>query len=242
MVKLAFDINRVARFDDPCEMPSYTVAEAAHYLSIPPKTIKNWVVGYDYKTNKGKQRFQPVINLTDKSTLLLSFYNLAEAHVLRGLRTNDKIPLQHIRRALDYVCRKYGWKRPLIQEEFRTDGVSLFVEKLGTLVDASATGQLIMPDVVKAHLKRIDWEDDLAVRLYPFTRLNAYLESPRLIVIDPRLSYGRPIVKSMGVTTATLAERYKAGDSMEKLSRDYGGSKRDIEEALRCELQIGTAA
>ena len=34
----------------------------------------------------------------------------------------------------------------------------------------------------------------------------------------------------------------KAGDSVDTLSEDYGCASLDIEEALRCELQLRTAA
>jgi hypothetical protein len=42
-----------------------------------------------------------------------------------------------IRRALGYVKREYKWMQPLIEAGFKTDGVNLFVEEVGTLVNAS---------------------------------------------------------------------------------------------------------
>ncbi len=243
MPKLAFDIKKLSRYEDPREMPSYTIAEAAHYLSIPLTTVRAWVKGTSYNDSAGRRRkFKRVIALPDRTHALMSFFNLAEAHVLRALRTNHKIQLQHVRKALDYVCREFGWKRPLIHEGFKTDGVSLFVERLGQLVDASAEGQVVMPEVMDAHLKRLDWRDDLAARLHPFTRENANGKSPRSIVIDPNQSFGRPVIASIGITTNVVAERYRAGDSIAKLVRDYGGPQSHIEEAIRCELQMEAAA
>jgi uncharacterized protein (DUF433 family) len=239
---LKFDVKRLARYDDPREMPAYTVAEAAHYLSIPKATVSSWVRGRTYPVADGsRKRFHSVIDLPDRKLGLLSFYNLAEAHILRALRTSYKIRLPHIRKALSYVRKECGWDRPLIQAQFKTDGVSLFVNQLGKLVDAAAQGQLVMAEIL-THLDRIDWENHLAVRIYPFTRVASEELSPRSVVIDPLRAFGRPLLDKLGVTTSVIAERYKAGDSIELLMRDYGGSQVDIQEAIRCELQIATAA
>ena len=241
MAKLGFKVDRIARISDVREMPVYTISEAAHYLCIPMATIGAWVRGTTYTTGGATKRFHRVIELPDKSVGLLSFYNLAEAHVLRALRTEYEIPLPVIRTALDYVRKEFGWQRPLIQEQFRTDGVRLFVERLGKVVDTSRPEQGLLP-LLTEYLDRIEWEDEFAARLYPFTRIVRDKDAPRAIMIDPTRSFGRPVLDRLGVTTNVIAERYKAGDSIVKLLEEYGGSQTDIEEAIRCELHIGIAA
>src|SRR5215212_8982236 len=91
--------------DDPRNVPAYTIPEAAHYLCMPRATLRAWVCG-----QKG---FERVIDLPLPEEHLLSFYNLAEAHVLRAFRTKHAVPLPAIRRAIDYVKKKLGWSRPL---------------------------------------------------------------------------------------------------------------------------------
>jgi uncharacterized protein (DUF433 family) len=241
MAKLGFKIDRIVGIHDIREMPVYSIAEAAHYLCIPKATVGAWVRGTTYTTTTGTKRFRRVIELPDRSARLLSFFNLAEAHVLRALRTDYNIPLPVIRAALDYVRKEFGWERPLIQEQFRTDGVTLFVERLGNVVDVMRPDQSLLP-LLTDYLSRIEWEDQFAARLYPFTRVIRGENSPRAIVIDPARSFGRPILDRLGVTTNVVAERYKAGDSIAKLIEEYGGSQTDIEEAIRCELHIGIAA
>ena len=95
--------------------------------------------------------------------------------------------------------------------------------------------------VVMAHMERIEWVDELAARLYPFTRLHGD-NSPRTFFIDPRFSFGRPILRESRVTTAVIAERYKAGDSIDDFAQDYGCSRLEIEEGVRCELRLDAAA
>jgi len=160
--------------------------------------------------------------------------------VLRALRTKHAIKLPYIRKALDFVKVQFGWNRPLIQQEFKTDGVRLFIEKLDNLVEASAGGQIVMREVM-VHLERLEWENNLVARLYPFTRPNP-LDAPKSVIIDPKFAFGRPILKDSRIATAVIAERYKAGESITALAEDYGCSHLEIEEGIRCELRLNTAA
>jgi uncharacterized protein (DUF433 family) len=60
-------------------------------------------------------------------------------------------------------------------------------------------------------------------------------EDPRVVVIDPSVSFGRPCLLGTSVATAVIAERFHAGESVIDLAKDYGRSPQDIEEAIRCE-------
>jgi len=235
-VKLAdvWDIN------DPRDVPAYSIPEAAHYLCMPTATLRAWVLGTSYTQKGARKLFRNVIELPNADSHLLSFFNLAEAHVLRAFRTTHTLMLPNIRRALKYVSEQFGWKRPLIQQEFKTDGVHLFVERLGQTVDASAMGQLVLDDF-RIHLERIEWEDHIAARLYPFTRISP-ANAPKSVLIDPRFSFGRPILQESRVATAVIAERYKAGESIEALADDYGCTTLEIQEGVRCELRLSAAA
>jgi uncharacterized protein (DUF433 family) len=39
-----------------------------------------------------------------------------------------------------------------------------------------------------------------------------------------------------GIATTVIAQRYKAGESIEELAEDYGRSTSEIQEAIRSEL------
>lgn len=240
MAKSKIDIAKLWDFDDPREVPAYSTADAAHYLCMPQETVRAWVRGTSYGTRGHKRRFRPVIQFPVADTPLLSFFNLAEVHVLRALRTKHEIRLPVIRKALDFVKEKYGWERPLLQQDFKTDGVRLFVDHLGKVVEASAGGQIIMESVM-AHLERLEWENNLVARLYPFTRLSP-LNAPKSVIIDPRHSFGRPILAEARIATAVIAERYKGGESIDALADDYGCDHLEIEEGIRCELRLSAAA
>ena len=225
---------------DPRELPAFTIREAARYLQLPVATLKSWVLGRHYPTQTGRKFFAPVIDLADKEIGALSFYNLVEAHVLSAFRRTHEIELRKIRSALTYVRGQFGSRHPLIDQRFETDGARLFVEKLGVLVDASAQGQIVM-ETIRPYFKRLEFSGESVVRLYPFTR-RTIEESPMSVFIDPRYSFGRPSLTQSHVPTAVIFDRYQAGDSVEDLAHDYGCGRLDIEEGLRCEFALQTAA
>ncbi|MCE2450893.1 MAG: DUF433 domain-containing protein, partial [Candidatus Latescibacteria bacterium] len=100
-------------------------------------------------------------------------------------------------------------------------------------------------ELLQAHLRRIDRDSaGYALRLYPFTRKRLgqqLIEEPKAIVIDPRISFGRPVLTGTGIPTAIIAERYKAGEAIGALADDYGCPTLKIEEAIRCELYTRAA-
>jgi uncharacterized protein (DUF433 family) len=222
-------------------IPTYGFTEAAHYLRIPLSSIRFWVRGQQYATAQGQRRAASIVKLPSPNRPLLSFLNLAEIHVLDAIRREHEISLQKVRKALGYLEREFHSDRPLIQHAFETDGIDLFVSTYGSLLNITAAGQLVMKDVLKAYLHRIEYDEHgLAARLYPFTR-KRQLDEPNVIVIDPMLSFGRPVIRGTGISTAAVAERYKAGESIGDLARDYARSAGEIEDAIRCELYVRAA-
>jgi uncharacterized protein (DUF433 family) len=131
-----------------------------------------------------------------------------------------------------FLRREFGSKHPLIEQKIETDGRDLFIRSLGKLIAASSGDQLVMPELIEAYLKRIEWDErGIASRLYPFTRKRNF-DEPKVVVIDPRISFGRPVLVGTGVRTSIVAERYKAGESVAELADDYGRARLDIEEAI----------
>ncbi|OLP20413.1 hypothetical protein BST81_00580 [Leptolyngbya sp. 'hensonii'] len=223
-------------------IPTYSIVDAARYLTIPVGTLRSWLQGRYYPVEDGKRFFEPLIQRPDPDIPQLSFTNLVEAHVLRAIREIHGVRLDKVRTALDYIDQQFDIPHPLARIEFQTDGISLFIESMGRLINASEKGQLEMQNVLKHLLERIEWDKGgIAARLFPLTRIKDQ-NAPKILVIDPRISFGRPILTGTGIPTAILAERYKAGEAMDNLAEDYGCDRLQIEAAIRCELTMQQAA
>jgi uncharacterized protein (DUF433 family) len=217
--------------------------EAAHYLNLPASTLRAWCVGQPYSYKGEERQFRAIIRLDGSRGNGLSFLNLVEAHVLAAMRRIHGVPLPKVRKALDYVIEYLNVTRPLANARFETDGVDLFVRRLNKLVNVSHDGQIAMEGILKTHLRRIERDPaGVPIKLFPFTRIQATADAPRPVEMDPRIAFGRPVLRGRGVPTAVLADRFKAGDTLGELAEDYETSTAEIEEAIRCELDRRAAA
>jgi uncharacterized protein (DUF433 family) len=226
-----------SKSNDIREIATYGVTEAAHYLRVPRTTIRDWISGRHYRNDAGVRFSRPIIHIPNPSVKLLSFMNLIEIHVLDAIRRKYDIPLEKVRTAVNYLSKQFPSRHPLADQEFVTDGLNLFIKKFSQLINISQEGQLAIQEVLQAHLHRIERDlQGIPVRLYPFTRKRDLQEEPRAVVIDPQVSFGRPVLVGTGIPTAVIAERYIAGESIDALTEDYGRQRVEIVEAIRCEL------
>ena len=140
------------------------------------------------------------------------------------------------------AAEQLGSKRPLLEEQFATRGAELFVERLREIINLSRNGQIEMADMIRAYLERVERDaKGVPIKLYPFMRSQPLREQPRTVVIDPRVSFGRPVVAGTGIPTAVLAEQFKAGDPVPALAKEYGASEEAVWDAIRCELDLKAA-
>lgn len=241
---------------DPRELPLYSLADTSRYLKINLRTLASWVHGRRYTLDDGSSKFwSPVINLPEPAKPLLSFYNLVEVHVLLAIRRIHNVQFRKVRSALDYLETQFNVAHPLATEDFWTDKFDLFVRKSGDLICASKHGQQVIEEAVKQYLHRIERDIDLTpFRLYPFSREITFrtnnfkdnrrkLESmPKHILIDPLVAFGRPTLAETGVATNVIAGRFKAGEPLRTIARDYDVTEAQVKEALKYEDVVLRAA
>ncbi len=229
---------------DSRDVPTYPLPEAAGILLLPESTLRKWVHGQVYRTKSGSKRSRPIVRVPAGQPATLSFWNLAEAHVLAAITRQHGLPLQSARKALDYVARELGEPRPLITEDFYTDGLDLFVDRLAkfadedpsvkSLVNASRQGQLAARDLLKGALQRVSRDTNgLIERIYPWVKS---VDEPRRIEIDPRRAFGRPVVFGTRVPADEVAERFAAGDGLEEIAREFRMDPSLVEGVLQWEM------
>ena len=235
---------------DPRQIPGYTLFDAARYLHLPKRTIRNWAYGYSYATKAhGRQHTPPLIEPESGVANGFSFFNLVELHVLAALRREHHVQMSKVRAAIEYLKKRLGSPRPLIDEEMVTNGTDIFVSKLGSLINVSQHGQFAMKALFHEYLKRVDRDSrGAAVRLFPFTRPQTapgdpivVLAQPRVIAIDPAVAFGRPVIAGSRVPTAEIFERFIAGESPNEISADFGRTVDEVLEAIRCENTAAAA-
>lgn len=222
---------------DTRNLPTYSYKDAEKYLHIPRDTLRSWVRGRYYQTKQGKRFSEPLIELPSQDAKALSFINLVESHVLRAIRVEHEVRLDQIRIALNFISSELGYPHPLVREDFlKTDGKSIYVDHLGQLLDASKEGQIAIKETLEIYLTRIEPDEQgIAARLFPFVHSSGKKDEPKVIVIDPNISFGRPVIFGTRIPTQVLADRYQAGESIEMLTEDYDCDRTLIETALEYE-------
>ncbi len=217
---------------DPHARPRYSLAQAARYVQISPTTLRSWIVGRPYRTTGGSRFFEPLILKPVPDDPRLSFSNLIEAHVLRSLRTRHEVPMAAVRKALDYAESELKIERLLLSDELRAAAGMVFLERLDQLIDLGKSGQIVLKELLQAHLQRIERDlQGLPLRLFPVIGPRG-LAGPKIVGIDPRVSFGRPYIVGKGVRTSTIVERLDAGESREALTADYQLEDFEIDEAI----------
>jgi uncharacterized protein (DUF433 family) len=219
---------------NPLQIPNYGMIEASRYLHIPHSTLQFWTSGTE-----------PIVKLAATGRRpMLSFKNLVECYVVQGMRTMYGIKVQKIRAASRWMRKNLASPHPLADCDITTNGVNLFLDIDGTLVCISREGQVAMKPVFEAHLERIERDSSgVANRLFPYKARAHMLEpqhAPKVVMIDPKISFGRPILRYSGILSSVLAGRYRAGDSIAVLAKSYGRDESEIRQAV--EWEIGKAA
>jgi uncharacterized protein (DUF433 family) len=234
---------------DPREIPAYGLYESSHLLKIPISTLKSWISGRKCPTGRyGVRAFEPLILLPDEDLPMLSFFNLVEAHMLDAIRYKHNIPLVKVRAGMKHLRDTYGSRHPLAEFEFQRvgkGGSDLITEIAGELENVSMGGQLEMREIVTQYLKRIGRDlQGAAVALYPYLKRDpqTIAAEPKIILIDPRIAFGKAVLVTAGVPTAVIADRHSAGESYDDLAVDYGCQASEIKQAVEYERSLPTAA
>lgn len=214
------------------EEPAYGLSEAAVYLKVPYQTLRYWLTGFKSRP--------PIIEPVAKEPVRLSFMNLLECHVLAGMRKIYDLKLPRVRSALKKMARDYPQPHPLITEVLMTDRKNLFVERLGKIINVSEHGQMGL-NFYQMHLQRVEIDPKGLFRFFPFVVQPAPGE-PKTIEINPMIGFGKPVIAGTGVSTAIIASRFTARDSIADLAAEYECTPRQIEEAIRWERALPVAA
>lgn len=214
------------RYNNLYEEPAYGLSEAAVYLKVPYTTLRYWLTGF------GKQ--SPIIQPVLSAPTRLSFLNLLECHALAGMRKIYNLKLPKVRSALRKVSGQFPQLHPLISEVFLTDHKDLFIERMGQIVNVSRQQDQLSLDFYRMHLARVQVDPKGLFRFFPFVVAPRSSE-PKTIEINPMVGFGKPVITGTGISTAIIASRFNARDSVSSLAEEYGCTTQQIEDAIRWE-------
>ncbi len=224
---------------DVLAIPNYGPIEAASFLHLPSETLRYWI-----SAESG-----PLVIPAKKNPPILSFKNLVECYVLDILRRIHKISMPKVRFSVETIRNLQNARHlmhsqtPLADHDLKIDQKTkrLYVYDLhGKIVQLTAGGQIEWPELVEAALRRVVRDKDGVARsFHPFLGRYDTLEGsdkdPEYILVNPHISFGKPVIRGTGITTETIAGRITAGDLDEELAKEYGRPLAEIRAAAQFE-------
>lgn len=215
--------------------PRYGIPEAASFIAKPTTTVRRWAIGNVRKKRGEEWRDEPLIRVDGvvDGPIPLSFLNLLELRFLASYRS--RVPLQSIRRALDFAAEELGHDRPLLTVDFKAHGKSLFL-RFATeggdqyLMNASKRGQLAWPSALDEFIQSVDYDEreHSAYRWWPLGR-----DEP--VIVDTLLNGGIPSTALSGVRTNAIAVHRGEGLDVPEIADDVGATENEVRAALRFE-------
>ena len=137
-------------------------------------------------------------------------------------------------RILEVAQSDYGIARPFLHQDFRHDGRGFFLDTLGQLMPLSRSRQLYIREMLAQYLKRIEYgPDKLSAAFYPV--IGERPKGPKLVLVNPTISFGRPVIARTGIRTSAIISRVDAGETRGHVIEDYGLTAPEYDEAWRLE-------
>jgi uncharacterized protein (DUF433 family) len=221
----------------------YPLSRAASLVGSDVRTVRRWLKGYSWKQGSDRKASQPLWPLQYAADDELGGEQVLGFNDLLELRTVARfvqlgVSLSVIRATIE-VARGYLGDYPLHSQRFVTDGRRIFMEAVERVNDDPklldvrgrqyALGEIIRPSL----LDGIEFgRSDHALRWFPVPK-------KRVIVLDPQVQFGEPIVADGGVPTDTLAAAFRAeGGDASRVARLYRVRPQEVKAAVAFEHRM----
>lgn len=145
-----------------------------------------------------------------------------------------------VREALRNLAKMYPSPHPLVDRQLETDRVNVFIRAYNELLNLNKPEQPSFKEFLETLIERIQKGPEGIPVFYPFVEKPSRSE-PKIIMINPAISFGRPVISGTGIPTAVIASRFHARESISELAREYGRTDKEIEEAIRWESRAVAA-
>jgi uncharacterized protein (DUF433 family) len=208
----------------------YTLQEAERLTGAKAREVSRWLFGYTSKDGVSPPLW--TTQLAELEQKVIGFKDLLELRIVKAFR-NHNVPLQVIRAAIANAKAIFGSDYPFTANRFLTDGKTIFCEALkegGAELTDLVRRQLVFEHIVRPELYAgIEFAaDGQAKRWFP-------LKHSDEIVLDPEISFGKPVLTRYGVRTELVAETFKVEQSKKMAASLYGIPVSAVDAAIRYE-------
>ncbi|MGD0650068.1 MAG: DUF433 domain-containing protein [Verrucomicrobiia bacterium] len=216
----------------------YIIPEAARLTRVSPRRIRRWLRGYEFKVKQGRHH-SPAVWPSQlpplDHTVALGFLDLLEVRCVDAF-ISAGVSWKTLRQAHNRARTLVGHSHPFCTHRFVTDGHAIFVELREKNAEVALWDmrdlQRVFERIIRPFLKNVEFDRErIPQRWWPGGK-------NRLVALDPRRSFGQPIIFRDGVPTQVLARSVKANDSVEEVARWFELSPASVRAAVKFEQQL----
>ena len=193
------------------DTPIYNPAYVSRLIDLSTGRIKRWLQGYEFSytsTISGEEIIhhkEPVIGREDPDLPnYASFLDLIDLLFVKQFLTKG-LSLQKVRKALNEAQSMLGGHH-FAQRSFFTDGRNIYMQiknESESLIELLSGGHWVISQFIKELAEQIEFDEPsgFAAKWYP-------LGKGGLVVIDPKISFGRPIIEGRSISTDNVFDCY----------------------------------
>ena len=211
----------------------YTIPLAARLLSAKQEKVRSWVDGC------GRKGAEPILTRDGPRVggkTVLSFLDLIERAWVRHFQSMG-YSAQTIRKVAKKLRDQQKTDHPFAwDKKFRGDGKAIFQESVADEGEKQLLNLMNdnfeLADVVEPSLfHQIVYVNDLAREFMP-------LRDHQRVICNPKIAFGRPVVRDTWVPTSKLYKAYLVEGGAAEVADEYNLSLSDIQAAIRFESDL----
>jgi uncharacterized protein (DUF433 family) len=216
----------------------YAIPEAARLTGVSSQRIRRWLRGYQFKAKHGRHRSAPVwhgqLDPIEHS-MAVGFLDLVEIRCVDAFLQRG-VSWKTLRLAHERAQQALDLSHPFCTNRFKMAGRAIILEI--PQVDGEpalweiARDQRVFGRIIRPFMKDLEFtEGEMPSQWWPMGK-------SRSVVLDPRRSFGQPIVSRSGVPTTILNRAVKATGSVREVAAWYEAERPEVQDAVAFEQKL----
>jgi uncharacterized protein (DUF433 family) len=210
-LETAEDINVLPKIGEGI----FSIQDIAKILGLPYHKVRRVINGFWREYTFG-----------EKGDRAVNFWTLIEFYTYYKLRELGVKP-HTIKKAHLAIAKHLGTPYPFASDIIHSDGKGVWYSLVEFYINADGTQQINLAPFIKPFLDKIEFNNsNLAEKFYP-------LKGSKNIVVDPKYQFGQPVISGTRIKAELINDYYKAGESVDLISKIYNLNKEQVEDAVK---------
>jgi uncharacterized protein (DUF433 family) len=211
----------------------YTLQEAERLTGATSREVSRWLFGYNFKNQSSLPLWETQLSALEDHEKVIGFHDLLELRIVKAF-TEHQVSLRVIRAAIENARSIFSTQYPFTANRFLTDGKSIFYEAMQEHGEPKLT-DLVKRQMVFEHIIRPELYSGIEFTAKGEARRWFPVKKSRAIVLDPEISFGKPILADFGIRTNIIAMSFDVEKNKRTVAALYSIPISAVEAAIRYE-------